>query len=51
MRSPFPINFLPKVFVISYQNPILCERFLDDSLVIQASRLIIYRENLISLTT
>ena len=51
MRSPLPINFLPKAFVVRYQNPILRKGFLDDGIIIQATRLIVHGKNLISLFT
>jgi hypothetical protein len=49
MRMSFPIDLLPKVLVIGYQNPILRKGFLDDGFIIQTTCLIVYGENLVQL--
>ncbi|GEM_PF-6703507 len=51
MRVPLPVDLFPEVLVIGYQNPILRKGFLDNSVIIQTTRFIIYGENLVLLLT
>ncbi len=45
MLAPLSINFFSKAFVICYQNPILCERFLDDIFIIHTTCFFVHRED------